>query len=77
VGHVAIGVEKQVLDVVSQQFIPPFVTAGQLVWQSLSVVHDEAHMVPPPPDELLPEEAVLPDEEPLGPPLSSLTAVAS
>lgn len=43
------------LDVLSQQFVLPFDAAGQLFWQSLSELHDVAHVPPLElPDELPP-----------------------
>jgi hypothetical protein len=67
-------VEKHVLDEVSQQFVPPLATAGQLFWQSESIAQDDGQALPPPPPELDPDEVPPPDEEPLiePPPLSSL-----
>jgi hypothetical protein len=82
-----------VLELVSQQFVPPLETAGQLFWQSLSMAHDVTHALPPPDDvplelppddvpfELLPEDELFeafPEDELFEPPSSPLFgAVAS
>jgi hypothetical protein len=58
-------VEKQVPEVVSQQFVPPLATAGQLFWQSVSAAQVDGQALPPPLDEpLAPDEFPPPlDEE--------------
>jgi hypothetical protein len=67
---VLIGIEKHVPEPVSQQFMPPFIGAGQLVWQSLSVL--QVAMQPPPPPPLL--DVLAPPPPPLleYPPLLAL-----
>lgn len=70
----ALGVTKQVLEDLSQQFALPFDAAGQLFWQSLSELHDVAH-VPLPlelPDELLPPLEPFPASSPLTVPSAPL-----
>ena len=65
--HVDDVVEKQVPDVVSQQLVPPLLTGGQVLAQSLSDLQPVAHVVPPPdavPLKLpFPLEVPPPDEE--------------
>lgn len=60
-GQVLCCVEKQVLEDVSQQLVPPFATAGQLLWQSVSAAQVDGHALPPPVDEPLDEP---PDDVP-------------
>lgn len=75
-------------EVVSQQFVPPLATAGQLFWQSVFAAHVVGQALPPllPPDELPfepPEDVPLepldpfPDDELFELPSSPLGAVAS